>query len=415
MKTNTAEIHLFDTCTHKCAYCHLAETGKVLDSSQTRPFRDPEFISNIANFFVSRSDQHNNWLLTLTGGEPLLMPNLRMFSDMVGAAGNKIGYYSALLIGESKDQFQYLLHDGVEYTDYIMASFHPEAEHFEAEFFAKVKKLKDAGHNIILRMVGHPDRIDRLDELSSICEDLDIAFHPTTMFSPEYPNKYTIEEKNKLSKHFVSLNQYIQLENGLDTHDLSCKAGKDIIAIDMRTGHITPCVTVQQPIMGNIYDNTLNLFESEIKCPEPGVPCVCDIHYQQSIIPGSDDSDIFEKEKQGFVDPTTTKLDWSGFEQLDYRYSQLPATIGQTETAMFGAIPTDEVQSAYRENRVFFEGNYSKDNHEQFLLRQFPKRKMESAPAEDAEPEQLPAERESSAFQLFLNSIKRAFRKTDLH
>ena len=30
--------------------------------------------------------------------------------------------------------------------------------------------------------------------------------------------------------------------------------------------------------------NTLNLFESEIKCPEPGVPCVCDIHYQQSII-----------------------------------------------------------------------------------------------------------------------------------
>ncbi len=71
-----AEIFLFDTCTHKCGYCHFAETGKVLDNSQLKPYTDPKLVDGIVDFFNKRTSETDNWLLALTGGEPLLMPNL---------------------------------------------------------------------------------------------------------------------------------------------------------------------------------------------------------------------------------------------------------------------------------------------------------------------------------------------------
>ncbi len=54
------EMFLFDTCTHKCAYCHFAETGKVLDASQVKPYRDPAFIDQVVEFFNSRQRMTTN-------------------------------------------------------------------------------------------------------------------------------------------------------------------------------------------------------------------------------------------------------------------------------------------------------------------------------------------------------------------
>src|SRR4051794_4535919 len=71
-----AEVYMFDTCTHKCGYCWLAESGQVLDFSQLDRFRDNGFVDQIAAFFVSRTTSENKWLLQLTGGEPLMAPNL---------------------------------------------------------------------------------------------------------------------------------------------------------------------------------------------------------------------------------------------------------------------------------------------------------------------------------------------------
>ncbi len=100
VRFRTVEMFLFDTCTHKCAYCHYAESGKVLDSSQMKPYRDPAFIDRIVFFLNVRSDDNNKWLITLTGGEPLLMPNLSRFASGIASRGNKLAFYTALLIGE---------------------------------------------------------------------------------------------------------------------------------------------------------------------------------------------------------------------------------------------------------------------------------------------------------------------------
>ena len=94
-----AEVFTFETCTYKCAYCLFVEYGKVLDSSQLKPYRDPEFIRRVANFFNSRVTEDCHWLVQFTGGEPLLMPNFALLCDLLGDFGNKIALYTALMIG----------------------------------------------------------------------------------------------------------------------------------------------------------------------------------------------------------------------------------------------------------------------------------------------------------------------------
>ena len=171
-----AEVFLFTTCTYKCAYCSFAESGVVLDASQLKPYRDPAFIRLITGFFNKRSSADCRWLLQLTGGEPLLMPNFALFCDLLADSGNKIALYTAMMIGRKHPSFRYLLENAALFTDYLMVSFHPEAENFEDEFFEKLRLLRQAGHRVIFRFVGHPKRLHRLDELSDKCRALDISF-----------------------------------------------------------------------------------------------------------------------------------------------------------------------------------------------------------------------------------------------
>jgi hypothetical protein len=64
-----AEVYLFETCTMKCGYCWLAESGRVADSSQLAPYRRPGHVEQIAAFFNSRTTAQDAWMLLLTGGD----------------------------------------------------------------------------------------------------------------------------------------------------------------------------------------------------------------------------------------------------------------------------------------------------------------------------------------------------------
>lgn len=296
-----AELFAFDTCTYKCGYCHFAETGKVLDAAQMDPYRDPELIDRIAAFFSKRTTANEKWTALFTGGEPLLMPNLDRLCDAFAASGNKVGFYTALNIGRGQAMFRYLLDRGAAHTDFLMCSFHPESEDFEQEYFEKMRLLKQAGHSVILRLVGHPKRLHRLDDLSAKCREIDVSFYPTPLFSPEYPSEYTQEEHAALVSHMASRSQLIQMRNGVDTTNTLCSASKDMIACDLRTGVITPCVSVSTPILGNIYEDTLALSNTLIECPGKGMSCSCDTHFQQDTVQGFEDSAAFARHKAGFV------------------------------------------------------------------------------------------------------------------
>lgn len=300
-----AQVYLFDTCTYKCGYCWLAETGLVLDSKQMQKYREPSFIRQFAAFFNERSDENNQWLLSLTGGEPLLMPNLPMFGELLFEHGNSLAFYTALFSPERHPSFQFLMKNSYPQVDYIMASLHPEGEEHEEEFFGKVQQLKMAGHRVFVRFVGHPQRLERLDDLEEKCHDVDVTFYPTTVMTANYPRDYTDGERHRLGSHFRSLSQSMQLAGGLDTHTTSCQAGSKLIAIDMKTGDITPCITTNEPKLGNLYEAKLELCRNEPgPCFEPGVRCSCDIHTQQNMIVGAEDNQQFELMASSYVPPS---------------------------------------------------------------------------------------------------------------
>ncbi|SEC68154.1 Radical SAM superfamily enzyme, MoaA/NifB/PqqE/SkfB family [Rhizobiales bacterium GAS188] len=372
MRYRVAETFLFDTCTHKCAYCHFAESGKVLDISQMRPYRDPAFIDRIVEFFNNRTTDEDKWLLTLTGGEPMLMPNLERFARGLSSCGNKIAFYTAMLIGETHPTFRFLIEEGTSVTDYIMASFHPEAEAIEDQFFRRLAMLKAAGHSVIFRFVGHPARLHRLDDLAHRCREIDVAFHPTPLFSVDYPAAYTIEERQALEKHACSLSQVIQLNGGIDTVELQCSAGSDLIFIDLRTGDITPCAHVGNLKLGNLYDDTFVQLPPVIPCPLKGsTPCSCDIHFQQGTVGGSsDDRSAFAAEKSGYVSPVSFDVLSRRITEAGTRFGTTSPLMGRTETVGQGALDNEFVKAAYRMNKTYFDGPYSERNHPAFRSRQ---------------------------------------------
>ncbi len=297
------ETYLFDTCTLKCGYCWLAETGRVLDGSQLDRFRDPAFIDGIARFFNSRTTATERWTLQLTGGEPLLMPNLPRLCRALFECGNRVIVYSGLEVPENHPNFRFLVESTAPDIDYIMASLHPESEQDEPAFFRKLEALKNAGHRVFLRFVGHPARLNRLADLERKAKDLDVCFYPTTLLSRSYPRAYTDSEREQLSGYFTSLSQYVGLEGGVDTRTASCYAGNRVLAVNLQTGDITPCITVSRPSLGNVFEDRLSLTTGALPCPEPGVNCLCEIHFQQDVVVGVSDSARFESMKHGFHSP----------------------------------------------------------------------------------------------------------------
>lgn len=348
------ELYLFDTCTHRCGYCWLAEQGLVLDSAQLKPFRDIAYIDRLAAFFNSRTIDSSPWLITMTGGEPLLMPNLGRFCESLFDRGNRVAFYTALLLEETHPGFRFLLEHGAPEVDYVMASLHPEAEVDESRYFQKVARLRDAGHRVFVRYIGHPDRLHRLPAIREQCESLGVAFYPTTLFSSNYPGAYTVEERRLLSAEFSTLSQHVQLAGGVDTAHSRCRAGNKLIAVDLRTGNVTPCITVRQPVLGNVFDDTLTLGPEVIDCPEAGITCNCDIHFQQDVVLGASDGERFEKLKRGYsdevLDDETVAKDLQEGGVAIYRGTAMGIGHVQRDQVLF--FTKEEVQQRWREFRL---------------------------------------------------------------
>jgi organic radical activating enzyme len=348
---HTAIISLFTTCTLRCGFCDLAESGQVLDSSQLKVYRDEQFINRVADFFNNRTTSEDKWQLIFTGGEPLISPKIDLLCNKLFEAGNSVAFYTSLHVGKKNEGWRLLTSSTYPQVSYVMASLHPEAELWEDEFFDRVCTLKQIGHKVIVRYVGHPMRLDRLDELAEKCGKLDVCFFPTTLLTSNYPMAYSGQEREDLKRHFSSLSQFIQLEGGIDTTNTLCHAGSSIIAIDMQSGNITPCVTVEKPIIGNIHLNELSLFNMPIKCPKAGVNCLCDIHYEEDIVIGAECSDSFENQKNGYVAPLNEYDPLSGMRERGLKFYVNPKTgLGENVNEKQLIFSKEYVKSNYYRN-----------------------------------------------------------------
>jgi hypothetical protein len=282
----------------------------------------------------------------------LIALNLDVLLTPLLEAGNQMAYYTALLVGSNHPGFRFLMKHPYPETEYVMASLHPESETDEPRFFEKIRMLKESGHRVFVRFVTHPKRFHRLDELSERCRDLDVCFYPTALFSNHFPAGYTQSERATLQSHFSSLSQLIQLEGGLDTDGLMCHAGSRVISVNLQTGDITPCITVHKPSLGNIFSDRLEWSSGPAPCPEAGIDCLCDIHFQQDIVVSTPDRSRFVQLSEGYTAPKDYRNEIAALKRDGIRfYAKLETGMGSVadESRLFYTI--DEVRENFRKAR----------------------------------------------------------------
>jgi hypothetical protein len=83
------------------------------------------------------------------------------------------------------------------------------------------------------------------------------------------------------------------------------------------------------------------LYDTDIACPEPGINCSCDVHFQQDIVIGAADSQGFKELKRGFSPPKRVDAEIESMKREGIRfYGTKKAGIGgvQDDSRLFYSI-----------------------------------------------------------------------------
>lgn len=291
---NIMSLWLFDTCNFRCGYCSLVETGAVERTDQLTPFRDPDYIAQLVRFFSTNRPGGRAWTILLTGGEPMLMPNLDLFCRQLAGMGDSIAIYSngSVPVEKAFDK------DSLSAIAYMQFSFHPNWHLGKDEiekFFHNARSAKALDIPCLVRFVGAPSVLHLLPMLEERCRLDGLGFLPTTLFDPDYPRAYTQDEKTYLASFMSGYSSLMQLDGGVIVDDgRGCQAADRVFAARLNQGgDVTPCISAGLPVLGNVFRNELRWSPGVKPCYKQDKVCSCDVHFQQDIVEGISDSEDF--------------------------------------------------------------------------------------------------------------------------
>ncbi len=299
-----AEVMLFTTCNFNCGYCGFVTTGAVKATEDMAPFKDRGYIDRVFQFFEKNSSDDQKWILHLSGGEPLLMPNLDYFARKFIGAGHKLAYNTNLSLPVEKSGW--MDHNPPWGIDALVVSLHQEALDRFDKTHERVRILREQGYRICIRMVGHPLFIERFDELDDRFKEIDVSFNVNALYSPRYPAAYTDEERQKLTRHMKVNYEVIRMNGGLDATGKTCYAGSRMISLALGFsggGRVYPCVNTSTPDreMGSIFENDIKLFSKPTPCLRADNCCSCAVHFTHKVVPWADDSEAQDAMLGGYT------------------------------------------------------------------------------------------------------------------
>ena len=338
MDYNIAEVMLFNTCNFNCAYCGFVTSGTVKNIEDLAPFRDKSYIDKVFDFFERHSTPERKWVLHLSGGEPLLMPNLNYFAERFIGAGHKLAYNTNLSL--PIERTGWLEANPPEGISGLIVSLHAEAlERFD-KLFEKVRLLRERGYPMVIRMVGHPEFFPRFEELHEKFREIDVSFSVNALYSPNYPRAYTDTERKTLVRYMKVNYEVIRMNGGLDATGLTCFAGSRMLCVALGVsggGDVYPCVNTAVPEnkMGNIFVDEFDLFGGAIECLRKDKVCSCAIHFTHGVVPAADDDDAHRRMLAGFTESVDGSYrDWFARNRIKTKHhSDTPqgTAIGETE------------------------------------------------------------------------------------
>jgi organic radical activating enzyme len=210
--------------------------------------------------------------LTLSGGEPFLVPNLTDFIIQLTQAGHFVSIITNLTSPQIKKFIQTIPKQiAPEKIIFILASFHfreLSKKKLIPDFFHTIKEIKQKGVIISVQEVAHPMLLNSVKTIKQIFQEqnVDMTFAPFNGFyqGKTYPKSFTDEE---LEIFQISRSETLYH----DSYGLKCNAGSNV-AVVHPYGDVYPCFQVTDKKLGNIYSK-IQFNPEYLSCPVKQCKC----------------------------------------------------------------------------------------------------------------------------------------------
>jgi organic radical activating enzyme len=250
-------------CNFRCFYCANARSKYQILPTKKIP---------IQQVLHTLNNLQKKIHLTLSGGEPFLVPNLTDVIIQLTQAGHFVSINTNLTSPQIK-KFIHTIPKQIapEKIIYILASFHfreLSKKKLIPDYFQTLKEIKQKGVIISVKEVAHPKLIDSVKTIKHIFQEqnVDMTFAPFNGFyqGKTYPKSYTNEE---LEIFQISRSETLYH----DSNGLKCNAGSNV-AVVHPNGDVCPCFQVTDKKLGNIY-SIIQFNPEYLSCPVKQCKC----------------------------------------------------------------------------------------------------------------------------------------------
>lgn len=312
---------LFNDCNFTCDYCPIPEPLLKPKSDAFKRFYDISYHDKILDFFCKLHDYSGSWIICLTGGEPLLTPQLEYLSAGLIRIGHKIRYNTNLSIDLDRRDGWFEANPP-EAIDVLMVSIHEESLDKLAKVVTRVRTLKARGYPIIVRMVCTRDRLNLVDDLENRFRGCDVTFAPLPEIEfrsadptvGALPYRYSSEERAFLERHIKGHGEMAMLWGGIDVTNRQCFARTRMFFMHSHSmeslAQISPCNLTSEKVLAHVDDfigarprrDITKLFANgPTKCLRPIPRCDCPGLVEHDVVVGVPGRGRYEQMASGYT------------------------------------------------------------------------------------------------------------------
>ena len=365
---------VYNDCNFTCQYCPIPEELLRPKSLAFKRFQDIGYHDQILSFFQKLHDHSGAWVVCLTGGEPLLMPNLEYLSSGLIRIGHKIRYNTNLSIALERrpDWFAANPPTGV---DLFMVSIHKQSD-IDA-VFARVSHLKSLGYRVIVRVVCTPQMLDVLDELEQRFRSCDVSLTPLPEFEfreadavlGAVPRAYTPAQRHYLEQRIKGFGELAMLYGGIDVSDRRCFAGSRMLFMHSHSvdhlAQISPCNLTSEHVMADVAEfigpnpRKIESFlrPGPLACLRQNKRCDCPGLVENDIIEGVPARFRYEQMSEGYV-PALGASSAQWIDDFDVKFGENAIFRGTPAAHIPDVTPPHLVETVGAFNIVKFKGSY---------------------------------------------------------
>jgi len=271
-------------CNQRCPYCvgysNRGQAASLLSSYG--------LVAVVAAFAKLGATTGKRLYVTISGGEPTLVPELPELCVALGEMGHKVELQTNFI--DEKLCARFIDKVPSRYVGQIMATYHgwrlDKSADIQASYMRSFHRAWESGHTTILKTVVLPDEVEdfpaKMAHLQSLLPDgapilpwvfLKGMSISTTDFNGAYPYSYTPEQQailDEVTKHRGGTQRWYRAGSGF-FHGMPCDGGRGFAYLDV-AGVLYRCFNAAQikptpPMLGSIMTDDIVLHDGPIRCP----------------------------------------------------------------------------------------------------------------------------------------------------